>query len=105
MDPDVEDTQEVYTEVVEKKSRQYGQGNAGRCKKSRAKKNYSKKRKSHAPKEENKKKKVDTKGEAPSTSHKKIEDVEKMEEGSEEMFDGYHLIHHDVLQSRCSFMP
>ena len=62
------------------------------------KKNYSKKRKYHAPKEENKKKKVDTKGEAPSTSHKKIEDVEKMEEGEEEMFDGYHLIHHGVLR-------
>ena len=57
MDPiDIEDTQEVYTEVVEKKTRQYGQGNAGRCRKSRAKKNYSKKRKYDAPKEENNKK-------------------------------------------------
>ena len=55
MDPiDVEDTQQV----VEKKKRQYGQGNAGGCTKSSAKKNYPKKRKYHPTKEEKTKRKL-----------------------------------------------
>ena len=81
MDPiDVEDAQEIYNEVVEEKERQYRQENAGRCKRSSTKK------------------KVYTRGEAPSTSHKKVVDVEKTEEGKEEVFDGYHVTHHGVLQ-------
>ena len=76
------------------RKRQYGQGNAGKCKKSSARKNYTEKRKYHPPKE---KKKVDTRGKAPSTGHKKVVDVEKMEEGKEEVFYGYHVIHHGVL--------
>ena len=105
MDPiDIEDTQEVYTEVVEKKTRLWAGETPRDAREVEQKRTILRKENPMLPMKKIKKK-VDTKGEAPSTSHEKVVDVEKMEEGKEEMFDGYHLIHHGVLQSRCSFMP
>ena len=66
--------------AVEKKSYEPGAGNVGRCKKSCAKKNYSKKRKYHPPKNPRKKEDPEQQHEVEqqlndSTSHRKIEDI------------------------------
>ena len=79
--------------MKKKKKSSYGHGDAGRCMKSAAKKTYGKKRKYHPPK--NKKEAV---AEAPSTSHKKIVEIESNERGSQEYLDGYRLIHFEALQ-------
>ena len=75
-----------------------GRETLGDARKVEQKRTIRRKENTMLPRKKIKKKKIDTKEEAPSTSHKKIEDVEKMEEGKGEMFDGYHLIHHGVLQ-------
>ena len=92
---------EVYVEgegtSTEKLKRVYGRGEQGRCRKSSAKKTYSKKRKYHPPKNPVRKETVPA-DEAPSTSHRKVADVSPIAAGKKEELDGYRFFHLGVLQ-------
>ena len=101
----LETTEEIVEEKGNKK-RSYGVGDKARCKKSNAKKTYSKKRRYHPPKN---KKTTDetttttTTTTTKSTTHKKVFGiVVPNEEGSESYVSGYRLFDIGVLGNLIS---
>ena len=93
--------------AVEKKTYEPGAGNVGRCKKSCAKKNYSKKRKYHPPKNPRKKKdpavvEATEQQHDVEQQHRKIEDIPSKEPEENEKLNSYTLFHLRVLERLIS---
>ena len=93
--------------AVEKKRYEPGAGDVGRCKKSCAKKNYSKKRKYHPPKKDPVLVVTEQQHEVEqqlndSTSHRKIEDIPTKEPEENETLNSYTLFHLRVLERLIS---